>query len=67
MGVSGFFTYYGSIVFEKCFKLFRRVIEVEKSEKIIKIGPDTAEISKKQPKNGLTSARFGDFGCGSEF
>ena len=31
-------------------KLFRRVIEVGKSEKIIKIGPETAEISKKHPK-----------------
>ena len=31
-------------------KLFRRVIEVEKSEKIIKIGPETAEIEQKLPK-----------------
>merc|ERR1711994_809535 len=31
-------------------KLFRRVIEVEKSEKIIKIDPETAEISKNSPE-----------------
>ena len=40
-------------------KIFRRVIEVGKSEKIIKIGPDTAEIPKKQLKNGLKYAKFG--------
>ena len=34
----------------KCFKLFRVVIEVEKSEKIIEIGPETAEIEQKLPK-----------------
>ena len=53
-----------SKVFGKCFKLFRRVIEVGKSEKIIKIGPETAEISKKHPKNGLKQAKFGDFKIG---
>ena len=42
-------------------KMFRRVIEVGKSEKIIKIGPETAEISKKHPKNGLKQPKFGDF------
>ena len=42
-------------------KLFRRVIEVGKSEKIIKIGPETAEISGKYPKNGLKQRKLGDF------
>ena len=56
-----------SKVFGKCFKLFRRVIEVGKSEKIIKIGPETAEISKKHPKSGLKQAKFGDFKIGSKF
>ena len=56
-----------SPVVGKCCKMSRMLFGVGKSEKIIKIGPDTAEIAKKQPKNGLKSARFGDFGCGSEF
>ena len=56
-----------SPVVGKCCKMSRMLIEVGKSEKIIKIGPDTAEIAKKQPKNGLKSARFGDFRSGSEF
>ena len=32
-------------------KLFRRVIEAGKSEKIIKIDPETAEIEQKSPEN----------------
>ena len=67
IGGIGFFHLWASKVFGKCFKLFRRVIEVEKSEKIIKIGPETAEISKKHPKNGLKQAEFGDFKIGSKF
>ena len=62
------FTYIWAFpVLGKCCKMSRMLIEVGKSEKIIKIGPDTAEIAKKQPKNGLKSARFGDFKIGSEF
>ena len=62
------FTYIWAFpVLGKCCKMSRMLIEVGKSEKIIKIGPYTAEISKKQPKNGLKSARFGDFKIGSEF
>ena len=45
----------------KCCKLRKLLIFVEKSEKIIKIGPDTAEIPKKQLKNGLKYAKFGGF------
>ena len=48
-------------------KLFRRVIEVGKSEKIIKIGPETAEISGKYPKNGLNSPNLLVFKIGSRF
>ena len=51
----------------KCCKLSRMLIEVGKGEKIIQIGPDAAEIAKKQPKNGLKSVRFGDFRIGFEF
>ena len=48
------FTYIcASPVVGKCCKMSRMLIEVGKSEKIIKICPDTAEIAKKQPKNGL--------------
>ena len=62
------FTYIWAFpVLGKCCKMSRMLIEVGKSEKITKIGPDTAEIAKKQPKNGLKSVRFGDFGCGAEF
>ena len=48
-------------------KLFKRVIEVEKSEKIIKIEPETAEVSKKHSKNDLKQSKFGDFKIGSKF
>ena len=48
-------------VLGKCCKMSRMLIEVGKSEEIFKIGPDTTEIAIGQPKNGLKSARFGDF------
>ena len=53
IGGIGFLHFRASTTPGKCFKLFRVVIVVGKSEKIIKIGPQTAEIAKKQPKNGL--------------
>ena len=41
-----------SKVLGKCRKLFRILIVVGKSEKIIKIVPKTAEIEQSEPKNG---------------
>ena len=62
------FTYIWAFpVLGKCCKMSRMLIEVGKSEKIIKIGSETAEISKKHPKNGLKQAKFGDFKIGSKF
>ena len=63
---SFFFLLYASKVLEKCCKLFRMLIIVGKSEKIIEIGPETAEIEQSEPKNGENHLVFGqiwgDFG-----
>merc|ERR1711994_589962 len=48
-------------VLGKCCKMFRMLIEVGKSEKIIKIGPETAEIEQKLPKNAKI-AKISKFG-----
>ena len=50
MGGIEFSWFPASPVYEQYQKLFRRVVEVGKSEKIIEIGPETAEIEQKLPK-----------------
>ena len=67
MGGIEFSWFPASPVHTKYQKLFRRVIEVGKSEKIIEIGPETAEISGKYPKNGLNSPNLLVFKIGSRF
>ena len=45
----------------KCCKMSMELVFVEESERIIQIGPDTAEMSRKYPKNGLKQPKLGDF------
>ena len=52
MGGIEFSWFPASPVHTKYQKLFRRGIEVGKSEKIIEIGPETAEIDQKSPEIG---------------
>ena len=66
IGGIGIFHLWASKVPGKCCKLFRMLIIVGESEKIIEIGPETAEIEQSEPKNDENHLIFGqiwgDFG-----
>ena len=61
MGGIEFSWFPASPVHTKYQKLFRRAIEVEGSEEIIEIGPETAEIEQKLPKIAII-AKISKFG-----